>query len=221
MDSIQLLPGFVQGIVRVIISYPFDYVRTNIQAKKSFKNIPIRDVYKGLSVPLLTVPFDRAIQFYLFESLKSKYSNLQSSLITSSITSVYSVPINFLQTRIMLKSSKEVSYRGYSADFLRGLLSTSIYLSSYGYLREHSPYKHPFLLGILSSSALWTVVYPLDTLRVLKQSSTLSYKEIIQTTSLKAFYAGYPLVLLRSFPSSGFGMMAYEYTKSMIANHSK
>lgn len=219
MDLQQFLPGFIQGIVRVCISYPFDYIRTNLQVNKPFHSIQLRDVYKGVAVPLTTVPIDRAIQFYLFETLKQTHSNLYASILTSCATSIYSVPINYLQTRIMLNHTKQLSYRGYTADFLRGLFSTSIYLSTYGYVREQFKTTSPFFLGSIASTCMWTVVYPLDTIRVKKQASLAienTYQTILKQTSMRELYRGYPLVILRSFPSSGFGMMAYEYTRAYI-----
>jgi hypothetical protein len=219
MDILNFLPGFIQGIVRVTISYPFDYVRTNLQANKAFQ---LKDMYKGLSVPLVTVPFDRAIQFYVFEHLNKTHTKLYSSIVTSCITSVYSVPINYLQTRIMLNDSRQLSYRGYSADFLRSLLSTSIYLSSYGYFRDTFTQTSPFFLGIFSSTCLWTAVYPLDTIRVKKQAShdpSNTYMNILKQSTFKSLYKGYPLVIFRSLPSSGFGMLAYEYTREYVRKY--
>lgn len=217
MDLQQFLPGFIQGIVRVCISYPFDTIRTNLQANQSFQ---FRNVYKGLAVPLTTVPIDRAIQFYCFETLKQNHSNLYASIVTSCATSIYNVPINFLQTRIMLGSqTRQLSYRGYTADFLRSLFSTSIYLSTYGSVREQFKTTSPFFLGIIASTCMWTAVYPLDTIRVKKQASLdvqNTYQRILKQTSVRELYRGYPLVILRSFPSSGFGMLAYEYTRAYV-----
>jgi hypothetical protein len=73
----EFIPGFLQGLTRVIISYPFDYIRTNIQTQE-YKNIfsylyqkklTVKDAYRGCSIQLLSVPIDRSIQFYLFEKI--------------------------------------------------------------------------------------------------------------------------------------------------------
>ena len=79
-EYIQLLPGFLQGITRVCISYPFDYLRLTLQTSKektiisSFKN-NYRNLYRGLFFPLLTVPIDRGITFYIYEKLKREKVN--------------------------------------------------------------------------------------------------------------------------------------------------
>lgn len=173
-------------------------------------------------VPLTTVPIDRAIQFYCFERLKQTHSNLYASILTSCATSIYNVPINYLQTRIMLGSSKQLSYRGYTADLLRSLFSTSIYLSTYGHVREQFKSISPFFIGIFASTCMWTVVYPLDTIRVKKQASLTiqnTYQRILNQSSVRELYRGYPLVIFRSLPSSGFGMLAYEYTRAYIQSY--
>ncbi len=239
MDFTSLVPGFIQGIVRVLISYPFDYIRTNLQMQY-YKSIPdfykrndmtFAKLYRGLHIPLLTVPIDRSIQFYIFELCnKNKYSPFQSSLGATIISSIYSIPINYLQTNIITNNKfnfkkigiKSLSYRGFYSDLSRAFLSSFFYLSIYGKLRESIPKeKHNyFLFGIAASTGMWTLVYPIDTIRVLKQTSNLSYLDIIKNNVIIIkLYRGYPLVILRSIPSAGFGMLAYEYSKTIISKY--
>lgn len=103
-EYIQLLPGFFQGITRVCISYPFDYLRLNLQTNKektiisSFKN-NYKKIYRGLFFPLLTVPVDRAITFYMYEKLKKEEVNpVLVSLIPSIVSNIYMTPINLLNS---------------------------------------------------------------------------------------------------------------------------
>jgi hypothetical protein len=235
MDFLSLIPGFVQGTVRVLISYPFDYIRTNLQTQQYISirdfykrnDMTISKLYRGLYIPLLTVPIDRAIQFYIFEWCnKNKYTTIQSSLMATSISSIYSIPVNYLQTIVMAKNTKisfkSISYKGLYSDISRSFLSSFFYLSIYGKLRELVPKeKHNyFLFGIAASTGMWSLVYPIDTIRVLKQTSNLSYLDIIKNNNnIVKLYRGYPLVLLRSLPSSGFGMMSYEYSKTLITKY--
>jgi hypothetical protein len=232
---LDLLPGFIQGIVRVIVSYPFDYIRTNVQTQQYFSithfyknnNMSFMKLYKGLSVPLITVPIDRAIQFYIYEKCnKLKFTTIQSSFIATLISSIYSVPVNYLQTQIMTNKSegnniKTFSYKGFYSDLSRNFLSSFLYLGIYGELRERIPKeKHNyFIFGIITSTLMWTCVYPLDTIRVLKQTSDLSYSTILKNTRIQNYYKGLPIVIIRSIPSSGFGMMSYEFTRNLITQY--
>ena len=239
MDFLSLIPGFVQGIVRVLISYPFDYIRTNLQTQQyttirdfyKRTDMTIAKLYRGLHIPLISVPIDRSIQFYIFEWCnKNKYTPIQSSLGATIISSIYSIPINYLQTTVITNNKfnfkniniRSLSYKGFYSDLSRAFLSSFFYLSIYGKLRESIPKeKHNyFLFGIAASTGMWSLVYPIDTIRVLKQTSNLSYLNIIKNnTNIVKLYRGYPLVVLRSMPSAGFGMMAYEYSKSLITKY--
>jgi hypothetical protein len=73
MSSLDYLPGFIQGITRVLISYPFDYFRifkqTNININY-IKEIKEFKFYRGIGFPLVSVPVDRAITFNIYEKLK-------------------------------------------------------------------------------------------------------------------------------------------------------
>jgi hypothetical protein len=50
----------------------------------------------------------------------------------------------------------------------------------------------------------------------MKQSSIKDYKTILKTTSLKNMYAGFSIILMRSVPSAGCGMVVYEKSKELL-----
>jgi len=234
----ELIPGFLQGLTRVIISYPFDYVRTNIQAQPNRSihsyftqhKLSIKDAYRGSTLQLVSVPMDRSIQFFLFEKYLKKYSVVHSSIISSVVSSLYSVPINFLVTRIInnhtaltkdifIKFVREKQYyKGFGADLTKSFLGATLYTSAYGSLRTYIPKEHHnyFTFGVISGIASWCIIYPFDTLRVIKQTSTQSYPQIIQTTSFRNLYAGFSIILLRSVPSAGCGMFVYEKSRELL-----
>lgn len=238
----DLIPGFIQGIVRVLVSYPFDYIRTNIQSQqyksgyefiKHVKLSPIK-AYNGVSIPLCTVPFDRAINFYIYEKCKKRnISSIFSSIIAASLCSVYFVPLNFFSTKLVLsnssvkdtfKSFKQFRslqfYKGFTPDIIRSMSSSILFMSCYGILRDNTPTeKHNYMLfGVCSSIFSWIFTYPLDTLRILKQNSSESYLNLI-SNHYKHSYKGFSYILIRSIPSAGAGMSAYEYTKKSLAEY--
>jgi len=234
----ELIPGFLQGIIRVLISYPFDYIRTNLQSQKyssirsyiQNSKLSIKDAYRGCTLPLITVPVDRSIQFFLFERLSKYNSVITSSIISSFVSSIYSVPMNYLSTKIITKHStlsfntitsfikEKHHYTGFMPDFTKSFLGAVLYTSIYGTLRKQFDKKdhNYFLFGILSSIGSWSVIYPLDTIRVIKQSSIKDYKTILKITPLKKLYAGFSIILMRSVPSAGCGMMVYEKSKELL-----
>jgi hypothetical protein len=234
----EFIPGFLQGLTRVIISYPFDYIRTNIQTQE-YKNIfsylyqkklTVKDAYRGCSIQLLSVPIDRSIQFYLFEKISKNNPIFIASISSSIISSIYSVPINFLTTQVITNHSSlsfkniqqflknKTHYTGFMPDLSKSLIGSILYTSSYGYLREliDKERHNYFIFGIIASISSWIVIYPLDTLRVIKQTTNYSYKDIIKITTFKQYYSGFSIILMRSVPSAGAGMLVYENSRKLL-----
>jgi hypothetical protein len=234
----ELIPGFLQGLTRVLISYPFDYIRTNIQTQE-YKNIfsyicqkklTVKDAYRGCSIQVISVPIDRSIQFYLFEKISKNNPIFIASIGSSIISSIYSVPINFLTTQIITNHSSlsfnhirkflknNTHYTGFIPDLSKSLIGSILYTLSYGYLRQliDKERHNYFIFGIISSISSWLVIYPLDTLRVIKQRTNYSYKDIIKITTFKQYYSGFSIILMRSVPSAGAGMLVYEKSRQLL-----
>ena len=53
----DFIPGYLQGITRVFISHPFDYIRIYLQTNRSssiidfFKNHSYKNLYRGVGIP--------------------------------------------------------------------------------------------------------------------------------------------------------------------------
>ena len=86
----------------------------------------------------------------------------------------------------------------------------------YTYKKLSDKYNNPFLNGSISSFTLWTLFYPLDTIKVQKFVKNESYLNIIKKNSFKSLYSGIGLVYLRTMPSAGLGMLVYEKCKKII-----
>jgi len=194
------------------------------------QNLTIRDAYRGCSLQLISVPVDRSIQFLLFERLSKNKPIIVASIASSLISSLYSVPVNYLTTRIINNHSSltlsainsfikdKKYYRGFGADIAKSFLGSVLYTTTYGSLREHVPIDthNYFVFGVLSSIASWSLIYPFDTIRVIKQTTPLDYYSIIRNTPLRNLYAGFYIILLRSIPSAGCGMMVYEKSRKLL-----
>lgn len=229
MSYLDYLPGFIQGITRVLISYPFDYFRifkqTNININY-IKEIKQFKFYRGIGVPLVSVPVDRAITFNIYEKLKKeKYSTLECSFYPSIVSSIYMTPINLINTNYIYLKKKKLNevlkdnfnkeiFRGFTIEILRNNLSSLVYLYTYKKLSDN--FNNPFINGSISSFTLWTLFYPLDTIKVRKFINNNTYFDIIKESSFKSLYSGIGLVYLRTIPSAGLGMLFYENSKKYI-----
>lgn len=65
---------------------------------------------------------------------------------------------------------------------------------------------------------MWSILYPLNTIKANKFIFKDSYYKTIRSISIKNMYSGISLVYLRAFPSAGLGMFIYEYIKNEIQN---
>jgi solute carrier family 25 carnitine/acylcarnitine transporter 20/29 len=246
MDDLKLLiPGFVQGLTRVSISYPFDVIKVHLQ-KLLFKNTftAVTHIYKsdpfkfyrGSSLAFVSVGIDRSIQFYLMEKLNKIYNPYINGVIISLIGSIYNVPIQLLTTNIALNVDKKINlihfcknmyknngiYKGYILEMVKNQIGSSIFMGTYYLLRnkfDNKP-KYSMLYGAIAGMSLWPIIYPIDTIRTEYQTSNKSIKEIIIHRYLKygilSYYKGLIPIMFRSMLSASIGMLSYEYVRSKI-----
>jgi hypothetical protein len=229
MEYIDLLPGFVQGVVRVCISYPFDYLRIFKQMNVNlnyFEEIKKVLVFRGIMFPIITVPIDRAITFSIFEKMKQRgYSSFESSVYPSVLSACYMTPINLLNTNYIYMRTKPIKtilaenfnrqiFRGLGVEVTRNIFSSTLYLFTYTCLSDIQ--KRPFVNGALSSFIMWSILYPLDTIKVHKFVKHMSYSDILRYNSVRSLYNGISLLYLRTIPSAGIGMIVYENTKKYV-----
>ena len=225
----KYLPGYLQGITRVCISYPFDYIRIFLQVdnKITIKNIIVnnKNLFKGLYIPLFFVPIDRAISLNFYEKFKREnYNTFLIALLPSIISSIYMTPINIINynyiynnnniSTIFKKFLNTNTYRGNLIEMTRNIISGFLFLTSYNYLSKHN--QNHFINGSLSSIFMWSIIYPLDTIKTKKFVNNTSYENIFKKTQLLHYYRGLSLVLLRTIPSGGAGMFIYEKTKNIF-----
>lgn len=244
----DLLPGYIQGLTRVMISYPFDYIRTNIQAKnisigQYIKSLPsYKLLYSGVTIPLVTVPIDRAISFKLYESLMEKnVSPYVAGGICGVTSSFINQPFNYVVNNYITRSTINNPYThanglftyvrnnlnardlfiGFRTELIKSILASGIYLGVYGHIRsEYGTDKWITIANAaLSSIVLWTVIYPLETIKVLQQ--TKQEQSILKILKAEQFnitglWRGIGIMYVRNIPSSVIGMLVYEQVKQLI-----
>ena len=231
MDKIkEYIPGYLQGLTRVCISYPFDYIRIFLQVDNKENVLQIikksNSLFRGLFIPLLSVPFDRAITFNLYETLKDKkYNKFECAVYPSILSSIYMTPINIVNYNyIFYKQNFKATikdclnknmYRGNLVELTRNTCSSSLFLISYNYLSSNNK-NNNFMNGSISSILMWAIMYPLDTIKTKKFVENKTYQNIFVNTRIIDYYRGFSLVLLKTVPSAGFGMVVYETTKQNL-----
>jgi len=209
-DLKKIIPGFSMGIVRAIISHPFEMMKlkSQINQKHNFFN----NLFKGMHYSVITNAFERGIQFGLYEKFKLNDNNLISASKASIVSTSLSFPYNIILLRnVIMKSSLKIPnnifYKSLCLEYSRNLSGSILFLSSYNYLKEKDIpiiYRAP-----LSSCFVWSLTYPID-----------SYKNILLSQqndiiNIKRLYKGIQYPLMRSIPSSIAGFYVYEYMLSL------
>ena len=244
----KLLPGFLQGLTRVTISYPFDVIKTNMQKLNYyttkdtiFNNIktdPFK-LYRGSSLSYCSVSIERSIQFYLLEKLNKKYNPYINSFIVSIFSSIYSIPIQYLTTNIAVSKDKITNirlyinslyknktnfYKGYILETCKGQLGSTLFGGSYYMLRNKFGDKTWFspIYGGISGLIVWSIIFPLDTIRTEYQTITdknITIKDILiqkKRIGIRSLYRGITPVFIRTIPSASIGMYVYEQSRAYL-----
>jgi len=246
-NLLSLIPGYLQGLSKVFTTYPFDVMKIQMQSNKYnntrecatdlLKNNK-KLFFRGISIPLVTFPIERAISYKLYEDLnKKKYNPYISALYGGIVGSVLGVPMQFLTTNAIVSdnykgvisflkdqvSKKNNIFKGYYLDTSRALLGSTLFLGTYGNIKKILPdnEKSTILASLGSISFTWIVTFPIDLVRVnyqiSKNESVLSIiNQQYNNYGIKSFYRGLTPVLIRSVPSTIIGMLVYEEAKQFV-----
>lgn len=241
----DLIPGFLQGLTRVVVSYPFDYVRLYFQSNYTssyyefFKNNNIKSLYRGCSILLFSVPIERSIQFKIYETLNQyKINPYLSGLLCGSISPIFNLPINHISNNYILSNNKSVNifidkikiknlYNGFKPELIRSTLASCIYLGTYGQLRHKfgNDINQTVINSVISGMTVWTITYPFDTLKLEQQLSNKNlidcFNNRIKQYNILNLWKGILPIYIRTIPSSIIGMIVYEHTKNYIEINKK
>jgi solute carrier family 25 carnitine/acylcarnitine transporter 20/29 len=216
--------GGISGMSGIILSQPIDAIKTHYQVSKSIKfNYTIKNLYRGISSPLIGVGLEKAMVFGTYNYFKNNLncnvpiSGAVSGFVASSIVTPYE-RIKIL-TQTNNKITKDIFnptylFRGMSATFTREIPGFAIYFSTYEYLKnkfytennKKIPIYASFIFGGMSGSMAWIFIYPQDRIKTIIQSNNtnniINIKSIIKKTyesgGLKHFYSGFSFAILRA-----------------------
>jgi hypothetical protein len=208
----KFIPGFTMGIVRSIISHPFEILK--LKTQMNIQNNLFKNLFKGLHLSILSNSFERGIQFYYFEDIKKKTNNiLLSSVYASLISTTISLPYNIilLKKNILNNSviiNKNILFKSASLEYSRNLSGSSIFLYLYNKIKEMN---YPiYVCSIFSSTIVWLLTYPIDNIKnQFIVGNSIKY-------NFKFLYKGIQYPLIRSIPSSTIGLYTYEYLNNYL-----
>lgn len=233
--STYFLQGGVSGMVGVVISHPFDTVKTHMQnSMKVPYNLKV--LYRGIAAPLLGVGFEKAVVFGIYTNTMNylKVQQCPENLIHPCAGALAGFSASFIVTpveriKILLQTNKFNTlklysipqlYRGLSVTFTRETPGFAIYFSIYNQIKEHI-YNNQitlpgsFITGGIAGATSWLFIFPQDIIKTRIQSSTISsykyhIKQIYTSNGLRGFYRGFHLALMRAMPLHAGTFMTME-----------
>jgi len=255
-DALSLLPGVAHAVTTIVVGYPFDVVKTRLQTGKdvnlvaSTKKLLSRgNIYRGCSVPLVSLMIKRPFEFLLFESMSKKMNSpIVGGLIAGTASAVFGCPFSVIKVKTQLTQKTKVTaiirqmyqesgyrsfFQGIVPSIVMGAPAASLYLGAYGSFREKIPvvWWSPAVCGILSSIITWTVLIPVDTVKTNVQgvwrsgkvevpSVMATIRQINRVHGILGFWRGWLASVARAIPSSACAMTAYELVRRNLPTNS-
>lgn len=242
LDLNRFIDGAISGCFGVLISHPFDTLKTRLQTMNA--NIyKLQGLYRGISAPLLGVGLEKAIVFGTYTNLRNtREDGLFNTAICGALAgltaSMIVTPCERLKIQMQNGAKLDTKmlnpmyfYRGLSATFTREIPGFSIYFTTFEYLQRYfncdHRYLYTFFHGGLAGVVSWSLIYPQDCIKTLMQSTdhdrnwTETARNIYRQGGLVGFYRGFPLALMRAIPLHAGTFLMMDILNKKDSNFSK
>lgn len=232
---IHFLNGGISGAVGLIISHPFDTMKTCIQNDTKIQYNP-RFLYRGVMSPLFGMILEKGIVFGTYENV---YNLTNSHVLSGGISGFCAsfIVTPFERIKILFQTNKNKKFdwsllnrrylfQGLSMTFTREIPGFAIYFTVYNHLKNHyypenniPPYSS-FMFGGLSGAFSWLLIYPQDLVKTRMQASEIKIspqdviKDIYRDRGIRGFFKGFELALMRAVPLHAGAFMANEWMKN-------
>ena len=229
--------GYIAGLAGIIVSHPFDTIKTCFQEGKKIK-YNFKSLYKGVLPPLIGVGLEKSIVFGTYETSKPyTNSDFLSGGLSGLSASIIVTP--FERVKIILQVGNTFSlqklrnvnlgylYQGFSATLTRETPGFAIYFSVYNYLKnneENISVTKSYIFGGLAGIFSWIFIYPQDRIKThlqalseKKMNFTQSFKEILSQGGYTGFYKGFSYALMRAVPLHATAFTTMELCKKHLS----
>jgi solute carrier family 25 carnitine/acylcarnitine transporter 20/29 len=211
--------GCISGMSGIVLSHPVDSIKTHFQTNsKSRFSYNIKNLYRGISSPLVGVGIEKAIVFGTYNFFKSNDFSIPisggiSGLAASLVVSPYERIKIMMQTNQHINKKMLIStsflFKGLSATFTREVPGFAIYFSTYEFLKnrfysnKNIDLPASFIFGGISGTVAWIFIYPQDRIKTIIQSTEkITIRNIIMNTykngGFMHFYKGFSFAVARA-----------------------
>ncbi len=237
--KMEYVCGMIGGIVGTVLSHPPDTIKTRFQSGKanSFKQaLSMGNLYKGVSVPLFGIGFEKLIVFGFYsECKKHGLGDGISGLIGGFASTLVVVPVD--RIKIILQNKEPITrnifmpsslYKGFGITLFRETPGFGIYFTTYNKLNHNfnkeKKLLKSFIFGSASGLTSWIFIYPSDLIKTkyqaIKNNSNISVSQLIKNIYYQdgflGFYRGFNYAIMRILPLHGGVFLGYEYSKKIL-----
>tara|TARA_Y100000817_G_scaffold309870_1_gene299658 strand:- start:929 stop:1597 length:669 start_codon:yes stop_codon:yes gene_type:complete len=211
--------GCMSGIVQTIVGHPLDTLKILKQNNKLIRNniynIHLKQLYSGVSMPLMQTPLACGVGFYVDEIINNYVCNHWISGFASGIVGSFLLcPFEYYKIHLQQNNKQIIniktllgSYKNISYVILREAPALSIYFGSYNELKKKE--LPMYISGGIAGCCSWFFTYPLDTIKSRIQGNICkTMKDAIKMGNL---FSGLHYCLLRAFIANSIGFTTYEY----------
>ena len=213
MNNNEFFNGAMVGVVHTIIGHPFDTLKTNLQNNNKINKIKFRNLFNGITYPLISTVTICGFVFDINEFFYKKFNNhYYSGFISGLLTSPVINYIDYCKVNRQLNNKIQYSkvFKGLSASSVRESIGVSIYFGSYNQMINYN--IHPFLAGGFAGVSSWVFSYPFDTIKTRLQSG--EYNNWRKSIYKGKLFSGINIAIFRAFLVNSISFWMYENLKS-------
>ena len=208
-DSIKhFMHGSIAGACGVLVSHPFDTIKTNIQ-KNQLGLLNYRNLYNGVGIAILGMSVEKSVVFGV-QRTTHKYLNgisdeyyLQKQFVSGGLagftTSLVVTP--FEQVKVMMQTGSKTMprfsgmkemiryyYRGLYPVLSRETPGFAVYFPVFEFIKRKFQENNmlniytTFLAGASAGVISWIPIYPQDTIKTIIQTNTSNSKPTMRET---------------------------------------
>jgi hypothetical protein len=236
------IKGCMSGMTGIILSHPIDTIKTYRQTNGILFKYNFRNLYRGISSPLIGVGIEKALVFGTYNYCrKNDYNIPLSGAFAGFLASIVVSP--YERIKILHQTNQKIDYKkciepsfifkGLSTTFTREIPGFAIYFSTYEKLKDYFYTKNnmnisipaSFIFGGISGTCAWIFIYPQDRIKTIIQSNnTMNIRNTINMIykmgGLRHFYSGFSYAVGRAILlHSGTFCMMEILNKQFIDNH--
>lgn len=217
----EYLCGGVAGLTQVVVGYPLDTIKTNIQSGfTQTRTLTISQLMRGIRYPMVASVASNIAFFGNYDLLYQKTgSTWLSGAVTGAIGAFVLNPFEIRKVRQQYVNQPSALrghsgiYGGLKYTIARETIGNAFYFSAYEFA-HHELGLNAFVSGGFAGLNSWFWSYPADVIKTRKQVDlTRTFQQIVRMGGL---WNGLSIALLRGFIVNGASFWVYDQVKEHV-----